>query len=244
MDGEISYFYATAFAEVAKTLTADQKKTLLKLRNLDSKYTCKGAYLYSQAIDMPVIPNTDFLFGASRKSTSAPSATPGTPAAADASFILRSSAITNGGRLPIEFTGDGASITPPLEWNGSPAGTQSYAVIMHHLDPEGKTKWYWTLYNIPADVRSLPKNVQGIGTLGNNSVNGKTAYAPPHSKGPGDKTYVLTVYALSAPLPLSVPPAEVTRDVLLAAMKDKVLASSELRVIYAREGLGANAGTR
>ena len=26
---------------------------------------------------------------------------------------------------------------------------------MHHLDPEGRTKWYWTLYNIPASVDHL-----------------------------------------------------------------------------------------
>ncbi|MCX6868373.1 MAG: hypothetical protein NTV46_19645 [Verrucomicrobia bacterium] len=64
LDGEISYFYATAFAQVAKTLTAEQKKTLLKLRNLDAKFTCSGAYLYSRAIDMPEVPNTDFLFAA------------------------------------------------------------------------------------------------------------------------------------------------------------------------------------
>jgi len=65
LDGEISYWYATRFAEVGKTLTADQKTALLKLRNLDSKYTCKGAYLYSQPIEMPEIRNTDFLFGKS-----------------------------------------------------------------------------------------------------------------------------------------------------------------------------------
>ena len=69
-----SYFYAAAFARVAQTLTADQKKTLLRLRNLDAKYTCKGAYLYSRAIDMPEVPNTDFLFGAS--SVAAPAAAP------------------------------------------------------------------------------------------------------------------------------------------------------------------------
>jgi hypothetical protein len=64
LDGEISYYYATAFARIAKTLTADQKKTLLKLRNLDAKFTCKGAYLYSRAVAMPEVPNTDFLFAA------------------------------------------------------------------------------------------------------------------------------------------------------------------------------------
>jgi phosphatidylethanolamine-binding protein (PEBP) family uncharacterized protein len=104
---------------------------------------------------------------------------------------------------------------------------------MHHVAPD-QTKWYWILYNIPATTTALPKNVRGVGTLGNNSINDRTEYAPPHSKGPGAKTYVYTVYALSAPVQLDVKPADVNRDVLLAAMKDKILASAELKVVYTR----------
>jgi len=37
---------------------------LLKLRNLEAKYTCRGAYLYSNPIAMPELPNTEFLFTA------------------------------------------------------------------------------------------------------------------------------------------------------------------------------------
>ena len=152
-------------------------------------------------------------------------------------FVLSSSAVTHDGALPVEFTGDGNSSTLPLEWTGAPPETKSYAVIMHHIDPQGLTKWYWTLYNIPANVHSLPKNTQGIGTLGNNSVNHKTGYAPPHSKGPGPKTYVLTVYALSELVQISVPPSEVNRKVLLDAIKDIVLDSAELRVVYDRTAI-------
>ena len=145
------------------------------------------------------------------------------------------------GVLPMEFTGDGASISPPLAWGGAPAGTKSYALIMHHIDPKGVVKWYWTLYNIPADVKSLPKNVKGVGTLGNNSVNRDLGYAPPHSKGPGAKTYILTLYALSAPPQFAVAPEDVSREVLLAAIKDKTLASAELSVNYTRSGLASDA---
>ena len=149
------------------------------------------------------------------------------------SFVLRSSAVTNGGALAVEFTGDGASATLPLEWTGAPAGTKSYALIMHHEAPD-QTKWYWILYDLPAETHSLPKNVKGIGTLGNNSVNRRTEYAPPHSKGPGAKTYIYTVYALSASPQITLLPAEVNREVLLTAMKDKVLATAELSVSYSR----------
>jgi phosphatidylethanolamine-binding protein (PEBP) family uncharacterized protein len=163
---------------------------------------------------------------------SATSAPP--PAAAAAGFALRSPVVADGGALPREFTGDGAAATPPFEWSGAPEATRSFALIMHHVDPEGKAKWYWLLYNLPPNARSLPKNVKGVGSLGSNSVNSRTQYAPPHSKGPGAKTYIYTLYALSAPVALNVPSSEVTRDVLLAAMKDRLLASAELRVVYSR----------
>jgi formylglycine-generating enzyme required for sulfatase activity/phosphatidylethanolamine-binding protein (PEBP) family uncharacterized protein len=159
------------------------------------------------------------------------------------SFLLSSPAVQNGGTLPVEFTGDGASATLPLEWTGAPAGTTSYALIMHHEAPD-QTKWYWILYNIPANCQSLAKDVKGVGTLGNNSVNRRREYAPPHSKGPGPKTYIYTVYALSAPPEITVPPSEVNRETLLAAMKGRILASAVLSVAYTRSDLGEGPETR
>jgi formylglycine-generating enzyme required for sulfatase activity/phosphatidylethanolamine-binding protein (PEBP) family uncharacterized protein len=171
---------------------------------------------------------------------------PPAPAAESKSgFVLRSPEVTDGGTLPRDYTGDGTSSTLPLEWSGAPQGTRSFALIMHHIPAPGESKWYWILYNIPPTVTSLPKNVKGVGTLGNNSVNRRTEYAPPHSKGPGPKNYIYTVYALSAPVQLSVPPSEVNRDVLLAAMKDVTLASAELHVVYTRpEGATSEEGGR
>jgi formylglycine-generating enzyme required for sulfatase activity/phosphatidylethanolamine-binding protein (PEBP) family uncharacterized protein len=159
-------------------------------------------------------------------------------------FVLRSSEVADGGNLPAEFTGDGAAATLPLEWSGAPAGTSSFALIMHHEAPD-QTKWYWMLYNIPARTHNLPKNVKGVGKPGNNSVNRRLEYAPPQSKGPGAKTYTYTVYALSASPQLNVPPAAVNREILLAAMKDTILATAELSVTYARpEGSVSQAGER
>lgn len=148
-------------------------------------------------------------------------------------FVLTSPRVNDGGELPVEFTGDGEAATLPLKWSGAPRGTRTFALIMHHVAPD-KTKWYWTLYNIPPDVKQLPRNVKGIGTLGNNSVNGRTEYAPPHSKGPGPKTYTYTVYALSAPPRITVEPAQVNREVLLAAMDGLILDRAQLSVVYTR----------
>jgi gluconolactonase len=149
-----------------------------------------------------------------------------------AGFTLTSPDLGTEGRLPVEYTCDGASSTLALSWSGAPAGTQSFAVVMHHNAPDNAVHWYWVLYNIPADVTSLAKNMTGIGTLGTNSVNDGNEYAPPCSKGPGDKEYIYTVYALSAQPQITTPP--VNRAALLDAIKDITLASAEMHVVYAR----------
>ena len=158
-------------------------------------------------------------------------------------FVLRSPAFAAGGALPREFTGDGDGISPPLEWSGVPAGTKCLALVMHHFPHEGEAaKWYWVVYNIPADVRSLAKGAKGVGTSGGNCINRSLGYAPPHSKGPGVKQYTLTLYALSAAPDLKVPPAQVNREVLLAAIKDRTLASAELSFTYDRTDLVGKEG--
>jgi phosphatidylethanolamine-binding protein (PEBP) family uncharacterized protein len=146
------------------------------------------------------------------------------------SFVLSSPAVSNGGALPIEFTGDGAGAIPPLAWQGAPSGTKSYALIMHHLDPEGKTKIYWALFNIPSDTTHLDKNAANSGAPGFSGIQSAVSYAPPHSKGPGPKTYVITLYALSQMLP----PESGNTETLIGAMKDHILATANLSVIHTR----------
>jgi phosphatidylethanolamine-binding protein (PEBP) family uncharacterized protein len=218
LDGQIAYWYATRFASVAGALSGQQRTQLESLADGLGYLSPAGAFLYSQPIPMPTVASTDFLFGAQET----------------ASFILGSTEVAEGGALPADYTCDGSGATLPLEWTGAPEGTQSFAVVMHHVDPEGAIKWYWILYDIPASVTALPRNVTAVGTLGNNSVNGSTAYAPPCSQGPGPKAYAYTVYALSSPPQITVPPSEVNREVLLAAISDRTLASAALNVIYTR----------
>ena len=172
--------------------------------------------------------------GPSREPGKKVGAVPDPPVPRSGILVLRSPAVGADGVLPVEFTGDGAGISPPVEWSGVPEGAKSFAVIMHHDAPDGEVKWYWTLYNLPAGTGGVPQGPPGLGTLGNNSVTRRAGYAPPHSKGPGAKTYILTIYALSAPLQITEPPDAVSRAVLLAAMKGIVLDSAELKVTYTR----------
>ncbi len=158
--------------------------------------------------------------------------------AGNSNFVLRSPEATDGGTLPVECSCDGDNSTLPLEWSGEPAGTQSFALVMYTVPAPGESHWYWVLYDIPSAVHTLARNGRGIGTLGNNSVNGRTEYAPPCSKGPGPKLYSFTLYALSAWPTLVVPPAQVSRDVLLQGIQDVTLASASLNLYYARQNGG------
>ncbi len=135
--------------------------------------------------------------------------------------------------MPVQFTCDGASQSPSLTWTSGPAGTVGYAVTMHHVPGPGDTHWYWVVYDIPASTLSVPAGGPAPGRVGTNSVNDQLAYAPPCSKGPGPKTYTITVYALSDS-PGFAEGAAVSRDQLLAAVEGITLASSSIDVTYER----------
>ncbi|MEY4034214.1 MAG: hypothetical protein RL492_1408 [Verrucomicrobiota bacterium] len=149
-------------------------------------------------------------------------------------FTLTSPVVKDGAALPTEFTGDGASASLPLAWANVPKGTVSLALVMHHLDPEGKTKIYWLMYDIDPKTTSVAKNATDFGKMGLSTVHNRVEYAPPHSKGPGLKKYVLTLFALSAKLNLADATQPVTMETLLPAMKGKILGAADLNVTYTR----------
>lgn len=61
LDGEISFLYATHFAEVNKTLTAEQRAALKKLRGIEG-FVAKSPFAYADPISLPANLNSDFLF--------------------------------------------------------------------------------------------------------------------------------------------------------------------------------------
>lgn len=147
-------------------------------------------------------------------------------------MVLTSPALKDGDELPNEFNGNGEGATLPLDWKGAPEGTQSYALVMDHIDRDGILKTYWTMYDIPATVTSLPKNVKGIGKLGGTWKRDAT-YVSPHSAGGAKQTYTLHLYALPA-APQFEGEGLVTREQLLTKIKDSILDSAEFNVTYQR----------
>jgi Spy/CpxP family protein refolding chaperone len=62
LDGEMSWLYATAFAQVNRTLSEKQRTELMTLRNLEG-YESAEAYRYSRPIEGKLeLPDTDSFF--------------------------------------------------------------------------------------------------------------------------------------------------------------------------------------
>jgi hypothetical protein len=62
-DGALVYYFARNFALINATLIAEQKSQLMDMRyDMLGNREPAQPFLYSKEIDMPEIPNTDFLF--------------------------------------------------------------------------------------------------------------------------------------------------------------------------------------
>jgi phosphatidylethanolamine-binding protein (PEBP) family uncharacterized protein len=149
-------------------------------------------------------------------------------------FTLSSPSFEHNGKMPVEFTGDGDGVSPPLSWTGAPEGTKYYALqLWHKPKADGdEVKSYWVVTNIPAKVTSLEKNSKNVGKDGFNDKK-HTGYDPMNSKGPGAKEYHITLYALSAEPKFDT--EKVTRAELLKSIKDITLAETTLSYTYERK---------
>lgn len=103
------------------------------------------------------------------------------------------------------FGCEGGNVSPSLAWRNPPAGTKSFAVTVYDPDaPTGSGWWHWVMFNIPADVLSVPVGVgnPASGQTPKGAVQSKTDFGKPGYGGPcppkGDKPhrYVFTVHAL------------------------------------------------
>ncbi|KEF41106.1 MAG: hypothetical protein ER33_13120 [Cyanobium sp. CACIAM 14] len=136
------------------------------------------------------------------------------PAARAGTFSLRSSDIPAGGAIPLRQVYDGfgctgGNVSPALRWSEPPAGTRSFALLVH--DPDAPTGgsgwWHWLVLDLPATLRALPA---GAGRPDGSALPSaarqiRTDYGTPGWGGPcppvGDKPhrYVFNLHALKVP---------------------------------------------
>jgi Raf kinase inhibitor-like YbhB/YbcL family protein len=150
-------------------------------------------------------------------------------------IMIASTAFKEGGQIPIDYTGFGKDMSPPLRWSGIPDGTKSFALICEDPDAPMGIWVHWVIYNIRPDTQGLPPNIPPKETLPNGAMQGKNDFRKIGYGGPkppsGIHRYYLRIYALDEELGL-LPGA--TKDQLQRAMKGHILSQGQLMGTHAK----------
>jgi Raf kinase inhibitor-like YbhB/YbcL family protein len=87
---------------------------------------------------------------------------------------------------------------PALTWTPGPAGTKSYAItfIDTFLAPEDMLGYHWVIWNIPANVTSLPEEFTDAASIGAKQNREYLGPCPNYPSGSAEHTYEFTIYAL------------------------------------------------
>jgi Raf kinase inhibitor-like YbhB/YbcL family protein len=160
-------------------------------------------------------------------------------------FTLASTDISPGGTIANQqvFNGfgcNGGNVSPALSWSNPPAGTKSFALLMHDPDaPTGSGWWHWVVYNIPASQSSLPagagdpqKKLLPAGAVQGRSDFGTPGYGGPCPPPGAPHHYYLRLYALKD-AKLDVP-ADATAAYIGFTVRAHSLAKAELMGLYGR----------
>jgi Raf kinase inhibitor-like YbhB/YbcL family protein len=170
---------------------------------------------------------------------------PGGAAAGAGKFSLTSPDIVQGKKIPERqvFNSSGCTgqnVSPAVSWSNAPAGTKSFALVMHDPDaPTGGGWWHWIVYNLPADVTSLPadagdpkKNLMPTGVVQGHSDYGTPGYGGPCPPPGKPHHYYLRLYALKVPK-LEVPTGA-TGALIGSSVSANALAKAEIMGLYWR----------
>jgi Raf kinase inhibitor-like YbhB/YbcL family protein len=149
---------------------------------------------------------------------------------------LTSTAFAEGTSIPVRYTCDDKNLSPPLRWNGAPAGAKTLVLIADDPDAPRGTWVHWVLYDLPVGVTELPEDVahtqyipagarQGLNDFKHLGYGGP---CPPPGK---PHRYFFKLYALDTEL--SLKPGATKKEVE-SAMEKHILAQGQLIGIYQR----------
>jgi Raf kinase inhibitor-like YbhB/YbcL family protein len=156
-------------------------------------------------------------------------------------LTLTSTAFADGAEIPVEYTCNGQSKSPPLNWSELPVGTASLVLILEDQNAPVKNFTHWVIFNLPPDSSGLQEAVPRDSTLADGAVQGKNSaggigyMTPCPPKGP-EHHYVFNLYALDKPLDLV---AGATKDEVRQAIEGHILGQAVLVGIY-QNPLSAN----
>jgi len=142
-----------------------------------------------------------------------------------ARLVITSPVFTDHGMLPLQYTCEGAEISPALDIGGLPVATQSLMLVLDDLDAPDGHFIHWLAWNIPP-VKHLPEARRM-------EKEGLNDFRTDHYQGPcpqaGTHRYVFHCYALDTPLDL---PRKTRAQEALHAIERHILAYGNITVLY------------
>jgi Raf kinase inhibitor-like YbhB/YbcL family protein len=132
------------------------------------------------------------------------------------------------------------AVSPALQWMQAPRGTESFALIVHDMEPRPRKGvddiLHWMVWNMPPTANQLPENVSPASadlpdgshqTNGFAGQNGNFGYRPPcpPQDVPVAHHYAFEIFALDQKLDL---PAAASRADLLKAMDGHIAGHAAL----------------
>jgi hypothetical protein len=161
--------------------------------------------------------------------------------AAPPPFMIMIPDLKDGAELPIKYSCSNApaGVSPKIEWMNAPAGTQSFAILLHDPEPHPKKSVYdvthWFIYNIPESAKELPEGVkngeQADGAKNLKNIRGFDGYFGPCAPPGINHHYTFELYALDTKLDLG---AEATRADAMKAMDGHILGDAVFVTLFKR----------
>lgn len=145
-------------------------------------------------------------------------------------MVLRSESFPDGGSIPTKYTCEGDNISPPLAWDGAPAQTRSFALVMDDPDALFGAFTHWVICDIDPNITILDEGVQAAPQLPGGAIQGKNGFGKIGYGGPCPPRgrphhYRFTLYALDA---LLRPAPGASKKQALAAMHGHILEQTQL----------------
>jgi Raf kinase inhibitor-like YbhB/YbcL family protein len=149
---------------------------------------------------------------------------------------VTSSAFTNNGAIPADYTCDGAQTTPPLSWSNVPKSARAVAVLVEDPDAPSGAFTHWLVTGIPGTIASLSSG----GALPEGAMVGKNGKGDTGYFGPcppsGRHHYFFHVYALDTTIP-----GPATKEDFLSSINGHILAEGQLIGTYQKSATAKEA---
>jgi Raf kinase inhibitor-like YbhB/YbcL family protein len=160
---------------------------------------------------------------------------------------LTSNGIADGVQIAARYTcSDPQAISPGLKWTDAPRGTESFALIVHDMEPRPRKGnddiLHWMVWDMPATASQLPEGVlsntvdlpdgsrQSNGNPGQGGILGYRPPCPPQNV-PVPHHYAFEVFALDQRLNLA---SGATRADVMRAMDGHILGHASLVAVLSR----------